>query len=640
MAASASEASGNFSPPVHKRFKRVTVFRSDQHSDEYLKKVGEGSMRSSSSSSSHAPAVTVCPDSSVGKPWLGFGGSFTESAAMTLNKMSKASQERVISAYFDPLRGLGYTHGRVHIGSCDFSTGHWTCGDVIANSSQELEGFSLERYKAHILPLIHTAQKAAGTDIELLASPWTPPPSMKTLPKFNQGLLRPECRRAYAQHYIRFIEEMNAAGAKVWGITVQNEPETEQPWESCRWPAEAERDFIRDFLGPALESAGLSHIKILAWDHNRDGMLNRAAVLYGDERAAKYIWGIAYHWYGDARFEAWADHAIAPFTVPSRNVHVNEVRSQVCFDNVRRVAQLRPDKHIIQSESCQELGDTPITGELGIWRYAERYAMNILADMASGCESWIDWNLCLDEVGGPNHTRNFCLAPIILDTRHDRLLIQPSYHIIAHFAKFIRPGAQPVNCGSTRDALDAVAFLGPEPVNALTVIVLNQTERDLDFHLKVIANGETVAAAICSPSRSILSIVVDSGPDAQVPTTWDNLVRNGSNTDVTDRRLLGEHAGTRRVINSAEARPSRPIQSARPRRWTVVGGGNSGGIIARKGELVSSAAFESRLETGARVEEVALRGNRLHFRKLSGEGPEVGWVSVKNQERFLLELES
>mmetsp|Transcript_49743 Transcript_49743/g.111953 ORF Transcript_49743/g.111953 Transcript_49743/m.111953 type:complete len:641 (+) Transcript_49743:50-1972(+) len=632
-------------PRVQKRFKRVTVFRSQQRSEDYLKKVGEGNLRSGgSSSSSNAPAVTVCPDSTVGKAWIGFGGSFTESAAMTLHRMSKEIQDKVLSAYFDPLKGLGYTQGRVHIGSCDFSTGNWTCGDVYENSAGDLQGFSIQRYKEHILPFIRSATKVAGREIDLLASPWSPPPVFKTPPLFNQGQLKEDHRKAYAQHYVRFIQEMRAQGATIWGITVQNEPEAEQPWESCKWSGEAERDFIRDFLGPALEVAGLSDVKILAWDHNRDGMLDRAAVVYGDEKAAKYIWGIAYHWYGDARFEVWADHAIAHFSVPARNINVNEVRSQVCFDNVRRVAQLRPDKHIVQTESCQELGENSLQNELGCWRHAERYAMNILADMASGCESWIDWNLCLDEAGGPNHTSNHCISPVILDTRLDRLFIQPAYHILAHFAKFIRPGAIPVNCGSSRDALDAVAFLGPEPVNALTVVILNQTQRDMDFELKVIEHGKLSSAAICSPSHSILSVVVDAGPAAQVPTTWDNLVRNGSNTDVAERRPYGEsdavlHTRRGMVLANAENRLKAALLPDRQRTWLVVGGSNSGGLIVRKGEGIGSAAFETRLETGSRVEEVALKRNRLQFKKLSGSGPDVGWVSIKNQDRWLMKFD-
>merc|ERR1719412_720301 len=134
-------------------------------------------------------------------------------------------------------------------------------------------------------------------------------------------------------------------------------------------------------------------------------MLERAAAAYGDPGADKYIWGLAYHWYGDVPFQACQRNGSAVF----------EIRSSAAFANVRQVAELRPDKHLIQTESCQELGDKPLQSWLGEWKLGERYAMNIISDMNNGCEGWIDWNLVLNEIGGPNHAGNYCVAPIICD---------------------------------------------------------------------------------------------------------------------------------------------------------------------------------------------------------------------------------
>ena len=85
---------------------------------------------------------------------------------------------------------------------------------------------------------------------------------------------------------------MELAGVPIWGVSVQNEPEAAQSWESCLYTSDEERIFIRDHLGPALHRAGLGRVKILFWDHNRDGMLERAASMYSDPEAAAYVYMI------------------------------------------------------------------------------------------------------------------------------------------------------------------------------------------------------------------------------------------------------------------------------------------------------------------------------------------------------------
>lgn len=365
------------------------------------------------------PSVFIAPSCQVSKPWLGFGGSFTEASAMTLKSLSLEKQEEVLNAYFSGESGLGYNLGRISIGSCDFGFGDWTCGDLVEGDLQ-LKNFSISAYHNAILPMIRRASQKAGAPLTLLASPWSPPAWMKTSGRRdgeNDGKLRSDCYNAWAFHFVRFIQEMHNAGAPIWGVTVQNEPEASQKWESCRYTAEEERDFVRDHLGPMLQQEGMGHIKIIIHDHNRAAMVERAANIYADAEAAKYIWGVGYHWYGDCRFESWPQREWVPFQDRQCGFSpVFELRSRTGFDNVRRVAELRPDKHIVFTEGCQELGDDQeLNACLGDWKVAERYAMNIIADMNSGCEGWFDWNLLLDAEGGPNHQDNFCIAPVVLN---------------------------------------------------------------------------------------------------------------------------------------------------------------------------------------------------------------------------------
>jgi len=327
---------------------------------------------------------------------------------------------------------------------------------------------------------------------------------MKTTRSFGGGgRLRDDCREAWALHFVRFLEHMARAGVKIWGVSVQNEPEADQDWESCIYSAEKERDFVRDFLGPMLQRHGLGDVRILVGDHNRNGMFERAAIAYEDPEAAKYIWGVAYHWYGDPRFEDWPSSHKVGFEDRVNASKVSELRGELCWENVRRTVDLRPDKHVIQTESCQELGSRSMSQVLGDWKVGERYGMNIISDMNAGCEGWIDWNLVLDERGGPNHQQNYCSAPIICDTRKGEVLYQPSFWYLAHFAGFIRPQARRVLCSRSRDVLEATAFKNTD--GSLAVVVMNQSSDSHSFCLKVRGSG---AVHTTAPARSITTFVV------------------------------------------------------------------------------------------------------------------------------------
>lgn len=293
------------------------------------------------------------------------------------------------------------------------------------------------------------------------------------------GTLLPEFRTAWANHYVKFAQEFKDAGIPLWGFTVQNEPHASTPWENCLFTAEAERDFVRDHLGPALETSGL-RLKLIVWDHNRDDMYTRAQTIYSDPEAAKHVWGLGYHWYGDPRYEFW----------PARE-------GMVLHDNVRKVHELRPDKHIIMTEACQEFGP-----RIGDWQLGERYAESIIKDLEGWLEAWIDWNLVLDERGGPNHVGNLVSAPVIYDTFREKLLFLSSYYYIGHFSRYIKPGAQRVACASNRDSLEATGFINPD--GTLVSVVLNQKDDDITFWLQV--HGKSVETQ--APAHSITTYIL------------------------------------------------------------------------------------------------------------------------------------
>jgi len=378
----------------------------------------------------------------------GFGGAFTEAAAVTFFKLKPESRERVLRAYFDRVDGHGYSLCRTHINSCDFSLNSYACTEV--DGDLELKHFSINRDRQALLPMIKDAQRVAGEPLKVLVSPWSPPAWMKTNRQVKGGgKLKPEFQRAWADYFVRFIREYEEDGVPIWGLTVQNEPAAVQVWESCIYSAEEERDFVRDHLGPALKRAGLGRIKIIIWDHNRDWLVDRVRVAYDDPEASTYIWGAAFHWYGPDK-----------------------------FDNLQLAHDAWPDKKLIFTEGCQEGGP-----HIGSWSLGERYAREIINDLNRWTVGWIDWNLLLDESGGPNHAGNFCSAPIIADTENDRLVFQSSYYYLGHFSRFIRPGATRVLCASSRDDLEVTAFRNPD--ETVAVVVLNRTDEGHQFSLKL-----------------------------------------------------------------------------------------------------------------------------------------------------------
>ncbi|MGZ4979738.1 MAG: glycoside hydrolase family 30 protein [Methylobacter sp.] len=392
----------------------------------------------------------------------GFGGAFTEAAAVTLDKMPSHLRQEVLEAYFSPDAGNAYSLCRTHINSCDFSLGNYAYTEV--DGDVELKHFSIEHDRQALIPMIREAIDLSGGKLKLFASPWSPPAWMKTNGMMNNGgKLKPEYRKAWADYYVRYIQEYGQEGIPIWGLTVQNEPEATQTWDSCIYTGEEERDFVRDYLGPTLDDAGLGNVKVIVWDHNRDRLFERAKAVLDDPKAAHYVWGVGFHWYC-------GDH----------------------FDNVQLTHEAYPDKHLIFTEGCQECGP-----HLGSWDTGERYAHSMINDLNRWTEAWVDWNMVLDETGGPNHVNNFCSAPIIADTKAGEIRYQSSYYYIGHFSRFIRPGARRVACAKTLDSLEAIAFLNSD--GAVAVVVLNRTEQAIDFVLK----SEGLQAKTSIPARGI-----------------------------------------------------------------------------------------------------------------------------------------
>lgn len=405
--------------------------------------------------------------------FLGVGGAITDASAETFAKLPPARQQEILDAYYDPQKGIGYTLARTNIHSCDFSSDSYT---YVTEGDKELKTFSIEHDRRFRIPLIKRAIAATGGKLNIFGSPWSPPAFMKTNnDMLHGGKLKKDFYQPWANYFARFVKAYRSEGIPIWGITIQNEPMATQKWESCIYTGEEERDFLKNDLGPTMQREHLSNVKIIVWDHNRDLIYQRASTILRDPAAAKYVWGIGYHWY-----EPWSG-------------------GEMMFDNVKLVHDTFPGKHLIFTEGCADSFDSR---KLSDWTLGERYGRSMMHDFNNGTVGWTDWNILLDEKGGPNHVQNYCFAPVHADTRNGELIYTNSFYYIGHFSKFIRPGARRIACSPSRSSLQSTAYTNADGKTA--VVVMNPGEKQVDYLLWI--NGQ--AAEVISRPHSIQTLVI------------------------------------------------------------------------------------------------------------------------------------
>lgn len=452
--------------------KSSTVYTTANHSDLRLTNTGSLVFKALNQPLETQVCIFVDPDRKF-QTVTGIGGTITDATAETFASLSKPVQTELLNAYYNTEKGIGYSLGRTTIHSGDFSSGSYT---YIQEGDRELKTFSVAHDEQFRIPMIKAAIGAAGGKLPFFVSPWSPPAFMKTNKNMLQGgKLLPEFRQTWADYFVKFIKTYEKLGIPIWGLTTQNEPMATQRWESCIFSAEEERDFIKRYLGPTLHKNGLADKKLIAWDHNRDQIYQRASVLLSDPEAAKYIWGIGYHWY-----ETWTG-------------------SDMLFNNVKLVHEAFPDKQLMLTEGCVEKFNVDSVSR---WDLGERYGYSLINDFNSGVTAWTDWNMLLDDKGGPNHVGNFCFAPIHADSKTGKLIYTNSYYYLGHFSKFVRPGAKRVASSSNRDKLQTTAFLNKD--GKLVVVVMNRSKDKIPYYLWI--HGQ--AAETISLPQSIATFII------------------------------------------------------------------------------------------------------------------------------------
>lgn len=394
----------------------------------------------------------------------GFGGAITDSAAYVYSLMNESQKKEMMETYFSPEK-MKYGMVRIHVDSCDFSTDMYEA--MSDETDKELRSFSMERTEKYMIPMLRDAEKAAGHPLEIMLSPWSPPAFMKTNgQRKNGGSLKPEYADMWAEYICRYIMEFQKRGFYVKRMSLQNEPKAVQTWDSCVYTPKQEKEFLQKHMYPALERHGLEGVEIFIWDHNKERAYERAVQIIDDE-TSKMVSGVACHWYS-------GDH----------------------FENLSLLCRQFPDLKLIISESCIEYSkfdseDSEVN--------AGRLSHEIIGDLNHGVTAFYDWNLLLDEKGGPNHVGNYCQAPFLYDTKNKILIPQLLQKHFAHFSQYIEKGATRIGFSRYTDALDVTAYKNPD--GKIAVVILNRSEEELPVVLRVndeIAKLTMKPGAICT----------------------------------------------------------------------------------------------------------------------------------------------
>jgi glucosylceramidase len=360
---------------------------------------------------------------------LGFGGAFTDATCYTFNRLSPPEREKLFHELFHPSE-MGLSVGRICVGSSDYSTKLYSFDE--GEPDPDLKRFSIEHDREYILPMLRQARKA-NPGLFLFSSPWSPPGWMKFNGTMLGGSMRRHSLPVYAQYYLKFLQEYTAEGVPVQALTTQNEVDTDQDGRmpACIWPQEYEIEFVRDHLGPLLESSGMP-VKIWMLDHNYN-LWGRAMCTLEDAKLRKYSNAVAWHGY---------------YGTP---------------EMMSKVHDAYPEAEMHWTEGGPDYTDP---GYLTDWC---KWAGTFSGILNNWCRSITAWNLALDERGRPNIGPFPCGGVVMIDSQTREITRSGQYWAFAHYARAIRRGARRFDSQSEAVDLQHVALENPDGQQVLVV---------------------------------------------------------------------------------------------------------------------------------------------------------------------------
>jgi glucosylceramidase len=360
----------------------------------------------------------------------GFGYTLTGGSAYVINQLSAADKAALLSELFGKTAtSVGISYLRISIGASDLNASVFSYDDVAAGQTDlSLNSFSLAPDKTDLIPLLKEII-AINPAIKILATPWSPPVWMKDNGNSKGGSLQTQYYDVYAKYFVKYIQQMKAEGITIDAIAPQNEPLNPDNNPSLLMLAVQQRDFIKNNLGPAFQTAGIT-TKIIAYDHNCDRPDYPITVL-NDAAAAAFTDGSAFHLYGgDISALSTLHNAF-----PTKNVYFTE-------------------------QWTSSTGD--FGGDLK-WHVKNV----IIGSMRNWSKIALEWNLANDPTFGP-HTPGGCTQCKGALTIGSSVTRNVAYYIVAHAAKFVPSGSVRINSNTT-GFLQNVAFKTPDGKKVLIV---------------------------------------------------------------------------------------------------------------------------------------------------------------------------
>ena len=390
---------------------------------------------------------------------LGFGAAFTDAACYTFNRLVPEAREKLFHQLFHPSE-MGLSVCRTCIGSSDYSATLYSFDD--GEADPDLTRFSIEHDRAYILPMLREARKA-NPDLFLFSSPWSPPGWMKSNHTMLGGNMRRQYMASYANYFLKFLRAYEAEGVPVQAVTVQNEVDTDQDGRmpACIWPQEYEADFVRTQLGPTFERSGVK-TKIWLIDHNYN-LWGRAMGELETPDVRRYSNAIA--WHGYVGKPEW----------------------------IERVHTAYPGVEMYWTEGGPDYTDPDfVTG----W---SKWSKTFTGILRNWCRSITAWNFALDERGRPNIGPFNCGGLVTIHSTSQEISYSGQYWAFAHYSRFIRRGAHPIDSQTSATELDHVAFENPSGGH---VLVLTNTGPSRDCRIRL---GDRVA--VVSLNRNSVTTV-------------------------------------------------------------------------------------------------------------------------------------
>lgn len=463
-----------------------------------------------------ASVVGLYPDYAF-QTMEGWGCAMTECSCYLLSQMTPENRRAALAKWFGP-EGINAKYIRMHIDSCDYALSEYQAvEDPIADP--QLLTFNIDRDRKWTIPVVKEALAMSGNSLRVLLSPWSPPYQWKTPPEFSQndaavyggaefeidtskpgrcfgGRLKKEYYGSWAKYLVKFIQAYLAEGIPVSMLSIQNEASAATAWDSCLWSGEEERLFLKSYLYPEMERAGLAgKIDILIWDHNKERAIEHIDAFMADEEAAALVDGFAFHWYSGDHFEA-----------------------------LDLLSRRYPDKLLVHTESCplhmpgRNLSMSPTEdgvlnsagadGEVTVQQMdysdAVAYAHDIIGDLNGGMHAWMDWNMIVDQNGGPRHVKGGFAAPLVCsdDWRCTETL---SYAYIRTIAEAVRPGA--VRIGKSVYGRDVEAAACRNTDGSVAVILLNRAQSDIAVNIRM---SGRIICDVSLPAGTLTTVRMDA----------------------------------------------------------------------------------------------------------------------------------